>query len=183
MSPVRPDADGVNIAGSGPPGPPPTTERRVHLIDKTDTAILTELMRDGRATWAALGEQTGLSPAALAQRVRKLERDGVITGYAAILDPDAAGAGLLAFVSVRFYDQAKRDRFLVLIKTMPWVQECHHVTGEMEYLLKVRCSGTRALERLITDELMGRCKVAETRTSIVLATAKETTAIALPEIP
>lgn len=165
------------MTGTLPPTPQP--EPRVHLIDDTDKTILDELMRDGRATWAALGELTGLSPAALAQRVRKLERDGVITSYAAILDPDAVGAGLLAFVSVRFYDQAKRDRFLVLIKTMPWVQECHHVTGEMEYLLKVRCSGTRALERLITDELMGKCKVAETRTSIVLATAKETTALAV----
>jgi Lrp/AsnC family transcriptional regulator, leucine-responsive regulatory protein len=148
-------------------------------MDSIDITILEHLMSDGRATWAALGEATGLSPAALAQRVRRLERDGVILGYAARLDPDAVGAGLLAFVSVRFYDQAKRDRFLTLIRTMPWVQECHHVTGEMEYLLKVRCSGTRALERLITDELMGRCKVAETRTSIVLATAKETTALAV----
>lgn len=178
---MRRGAPDVIIAPDTPPLTDPDPEQHVHQIDKIDTAILQELMRDGRATWAALGETTGLSPAALAQRVRKLERDGVITSYAAILDPDAVGSGLLAFVSVRFYDQAKRDRFLVLIKTMPWVQECHHVTGEMEYLMKVRCSGTRALERLITDELMGKCKVAETRTIIVLATAKETTAIALPE--
>lgn len=148
-------------------------------MDFIDITILELLMNDGRATWAALGEATGLSPAALAQRVRRLERDGVILGYAARLDPDAVGAGLLAFVSVRFYDQAKRDRFLVLVKTMPWIQECHHVTGEMDYLLKVRCGGTRALERLITDELMGKCKVAETRTSIVLTTAKESTALAV----
>lgn len=148
-------------------------------MDSIDITILELLMNDGRATWAAPGEATGLSPAALAQRVRRLERDGVILGYAARLDPDAVGAGLLAFVSVRFYDQAKRDRFLVLVKTMPWIQECHHVTGEMDYLLKVRCGGTRALERLITDELMGKCKVAETRTSIVLTTAKESTAIAV----
>lgn len=179
MSTVRPATDPVKIVAQGHPSTSKNVERRVHQIDETDKTILEELMRDGRATWAALGELTGLSPAALAQRVRKLERDGVISGYAAILDPEAAGAGLLAFVSVRFYDQSKRDRFLVLIKTMPWVQECHHVTGEMEYLLKVRCSGTRALERLITDELMGKCKVAETRTSIVLATAKETTALAV----
>ncbi len=150
-------------------------------MDATDRAIIEHLMHDGRATWAALGDLTKLSPAALAQRVRKLEKEGVITGYAARVDPDTVGAGLLAFVSVKFADGAHRARFLSRVRTMPWVQECHHVTGEMEYLLKVRCSGTKELEYIIDDELKVKCKVSETRTSIALATAKETTAIALKD--
>lgn len=148
-------------------------------MDSIDRTILETLMRDGRATWAAVGEATGLSPAALAQRVRRLEREGVITGYAARVDADAVGAGLLAFVLVRFSDPARRERFLTRVRSLPWVQECHHVTGEMDYLLKVRCSGTRELEHIITDELKDKCKVTESRTSIVLASAKETTEVPL----
>ncbi len=148
-------------------------------MDSTDQQILTRLMHDGRATWAALGDLTGLSAAALAQRVRRLERDGVITGYAARVSPEAVGAGLLAFVLVRFADPRHRERYLTRVRSMPWVQECHHVTGEMDYLLKVRCRGTPELDHLITAELRDRCKATETRTSIVLASAKETTALPL----
>lgn len=148
-------------------------------MDSIDKKIMRQLMRDGRATWAALGDLTGLSAAAAAQRVRRLEEDGVIRGYAALVDPDAVGVGLLAYVSVRFAAPGPRAAFLKRVRSLPWVQECHHVTGEMDYLLKIRCAGTKALERLISVELKDRCKAAETRTSIVLATAKETVEVGL----
>lgn len=136
-------------------------------------------MREGRVTWAALGDLAGLSAAAAAQRVRRLEEAGVVRGYAALVDPDAVGAGLLAFVSVRFADPSRRARFVSRVRSLPWVQECHHVTGDMDYLLKVRCAGTRELERLISVELKDRCRASETRTSIVLASAKETIEVEL----
>jgi Lrp/AsnC family leucine-responsive transcriptional regulator len=148
-------------------------------MDSIDKKILSRLMREGRASWAALGNATGLSPAAAAQRVRRLERDGVIRGFAALLDADTVGADLLAFVSVRFSAPGPRSRFLTRVRSLPWIQECHHVTGEMDYLLKIRCAGTKALERLISVELKDRCKVTETRTSIVLASAKETVEVGL----
>ena len=148
-------------------------------MDSIDKKILTRLMREGRASWAALGKATGLSPAAAAQRVRRLERDGVIRGFATLLDADAVGAGLLAFVAVRFSDPAPRTRFLKRVRSLPWIQECHHVTGEMDYLLKIRCAGTKALERLISVELKDRCRVTETRTSIVLTSVKETVGLGL----
>jgi Lrp/AsnC family leucine-responsive transcriptional regulator len=150
-------------------------------MDSIDRKLLRRLMRDGRATWAALGGVAGLSAAAAAQRVKRLEEAGVISGYAARVDAEQAGAALLAFVSVRFTDPARRAAFLKRVKSLPWVQECHHVTGDMDYLLKLRCGGTRDLERLISVELKDRCKVSETRTSIVLASAKETAEVALPE--
>jgi Lrp/AsnC family leucine-responsive transcriptional regulator len=148
-------------------------------MDSIDKSILRRLMRDGRVTWEQLGKAVGLSPAAVAQRVKRLERDGVVTSYAARVAPDAVGAGLLAFVQVRFADPARRKAFLTRVAKLPWIQECHHITGEMDYLLKIRCAGTTELERLITAELKDRCKVAETRTSIVLGTSKDTTAVAL----
>lgn len=150
-------------------------------MDSIDKRILRRLMQDGRVTWASLGEETGLSAAAVAQRVKRLEEAGVIAGYAAMVDADALDAGLLAYVSVRFADPARRRRFLQAVTKLPWVQECHHITGEMDYLLKVRCRGTRELERLITVELKDRCHVTESRTSIVLATAKETTSVAIAD--
>ncbi len=149
-------------------------------MDSIDKKILRLLMSEGRITWAALGEASGLSAAAVAQRVRRLEQAGVIRGYAALADADAVGAGLLAYVAVRFADPARRARFLTHVRRLPWVLECHHVTGEMDYLLKIRCAGTKELERLITVELKDRCKVAESRTSIVLASPKETVALPLP---
>jgi Lrp/AsnC family leucine-responsive transcriptional regulator len=148
-------------------------------MDSIDKKILTRLMRDGRASWAALGQATGLSPAAAAQRVHRLEREGVIRGFAALVDADAVGADLLAFVAVRFAEPTSRTRFLKRVRSLPWIQECHHVTGESDYLLKVRCAGTKALERLISVELKDRCKVTETRTSIVLTSAKETVELGL----
>ena len=148
-------------------------------MDSIDKAILRRLMRDARVTWEQLGKAVGLSPAAVAQRVKRLERDGAIAGYAARVSPDAADAGLLAFVQVRFSDPARRKTFLARVAKLPWIQECHHITGEMDYLLKIRCRGTTELERLITVELKDRCKVSETRTSIVLASTKESTELAL----
>lgn len=147
-------------------------------MDSIDKLILRTLMRDGRVTWEQLGKAAGLSPAAAAQRVKRLERDGVIAGYAARVSPDAVGAGLLAFVQVRFADPARRKAFLARVAKLPWIQECHHITGEMDYLLKIRCGGTMDLERLITLELKDRCKVAESRTTIVLASTKESTELA-----
>jgi len=150
-------------------------------MDSIDKSILRALMRDGRATWAALAEVTGLSAAAVAQRVKRLEEAGVVLRYAAIVEPDAVDAGLLAYVAVRFANPKHRAAFLKLVSKLPWVQECHHTAGEMDYLLKVRCRGTKELERLISVELKDRCKVTESRTSIVLASSKETTELFVAE--
>ena len=150
-------------------------------MDSIDVTLLRALMRDGRITWAALAKRAGLSPAALAQRVRRLERRGVIAGYEARVDPDAVGAGLLAFVTVRIASPKARARFATRVRALPWIQECHHVTGDADYLLKVGCAGTRDLERLISVELKDRCGVTESRTSVALDTVKETIALPIPE--
>ncbi len=149
-------------------------------MDSIDKQILAALMAEGRISWAELAQRTGLSAAAVAQRVRRLERAGLVTGYAARLDPDALGAGLLAFVFVRFTDPRLRRGFLRKARALPWIQECHHVAGDLDYLLKVRCASTKELEHLVSVELKDRCRAAETRTTIVMGTEKETTALPLP---
>jgi Lrp/AsnC family transcriptional regulator, leucine-responsive regulatory protein len=147
------------------------------MDDAIDTKAMRHLMQDGRASWADLGTALGLSAPAAAERVRKLEDRGVIRGYAALPDPDAAGFPVLTFVSVTLVSQSARASFLKAVRAHPLIQECHHVAGDDDFLLKVRCRGMRDLDALLSDELKGRLGVARTRTTIVLGTVKETVAL------
>src|SRR5580692_550079 len=137
-------------------------------MDTLDNKALSILMPNGRTTWADLGQALGLSAPAAAERVRKLEEHGVIKGYVAIVDAEALGYSLTAFVFVALADQRKRASFHAGVKRLPQIVECHHVTGDDDFLLKVRCRGTRDLDRLLVEELKGRMGVAQTRTTIVL---------------
>jgi Lrp/AsnC family leucine-responsive transcriptional regulator len=152
-----------------------------HMDDAIDTKAMRHLMQDGRASWADLGTALGLSAPAAAERVRKLEDRGVIRGYAALPDPDAAGFPVLAFVYVTLVSQNARAPFLKAVRAHPLIQECHHVAGDDDFLLKVRCRGMRDLDPLLSDELKGRLGVARTRTTIVLGTVKETVALPIGE--
>lgn len=142
-------------------------------MDALDQKALGLLMKQGRLSWAELGQSLGLSAPAAAERVHKLESQGVIHGYAALADPEACGLPLLAFVWVSLADHRKRPAFLNGIRKLQQVAECHHVTGDDDYLLKIRCRGTRDLDRILVEELKGRLGVARTRTTVVLGTAKE----------
>lgn len=134
-------------------------------------------MADGRSSWSDLGEHLGLSAPAAAERVRKLEEQGVIRQFAAVPGPAEAGFPVLAFVSVTLHSQAKRKTFLDSVGRNASIQECHHVAGDDDYLLKVRCRTLRELDVLLSEQLKGRMGVARTRTTVVLGSAKETTAL------
>lgn len=136
-------------------------------------------MSQARITWAELGNLLGLSAPAAADRVRRLEEKGVIRGYHAVIDPAAAGCDLGAFIAVSLAHPDGRDGFLALVASLPEVLECHHVAGEDDYLLKVRCGGTRDLERLISVKLKAAAGVLRTRTTVILSTAKETAILPL----
>jgi len=142
-------------------------------MDVVDIAILRRLMERARTTWAELGSLLGLSAPAAADRVRKLEEAGVIRSYAALVDPEAAGCGLGAFVSVTLERSDDRGAFLDMVRSLPEILECHHVAGAEDYILKVRCADTRELERLISDRLKSVPGV-RTRTGVILSTVKET---------
>jgi len=122
-------------------------------LDPIDRRILDAVQRDGRISRAAIGERVGLSAAAVHERIRKLERQGVILGYTALLDPVKAGCDLLAFVLV-FIDHPKyEDRFIQAVGRMEEVQECHHVTGTANCLLKVRARDRHALQTVILNRI------------------------------
>ena len=147
--------------------------RRDMSLKSLDVKALKLLMHNGRATWAELGQLLDLSAPSAADRVRKLERSGVIRGYAALVDPGSAGHPLTAYVSVSLASHRDRAAFLRAISKMENVAECHHVAGDDDYLLKVRCRGTQDLDHLLAKELKDKLRVARTRTTIVLSTAKE----------
>src|SRR5215467_11042405 len=119
------------------------------MLDALDKKALAHLMHSGRATWAELGQLLGLSAPAAAERVRKLEERGVIKHCAAIADPESLGLGLLAFVSVTLGSHHQRQSFLRAIAKIPPITECHHIAGDADYLLKIRCSGTKQLDHIL----------------------------------
>jgi len=150
-------------------------------LDTLDRKALHLLMRQGRATWAELGQLLGLSAPSAADRVRKLEEAQVITGYAALLDPTAVGYPLTAFIFITLANSRNRAAFLRAIAKMEQVSECHHIAGDDDYLLKVRCRTTANLDQLLAKELKDKLGVARSRTTIVLATAKESVQIPIAE--
>lgn len=142
-------------------------------MNSNDLKIIEQLMRHARTTWAELGALLGLSAPAAADRVRKLEETGVIKGYAALINPDEIGCGLAAMIAVTLERPEVRSDFLRLVINLAEVLECHHIAGEQDYMIKVRCSGTRDLERLISEEIKALPGI-KTRTTVILSTVKET---------
>lgn len=148
-------------------------------MDMIDALLLQRLSEDGRATWADLARVVGLSPAATAERVHRLESRGVITGYYAAIDAEQVGQGLLAFISVSLERPQHRADFLYWVQKHDEVQECHHLAGDDDYLLKVRCASTRALERLISEDLKSLDGIVRTRTTIAMSSVKDVPGFAL----
>jgi len=150
-------------------------------FDVVDLQILRSLMSDGRKAWSELATELGLSPPAAADRVRRLEQNGVIRGYRAVIDPESVGCHLTAFVAVTLEKPQHRERFLKRIGRLPQIQECHHVAGDDDYLLKVRCENTRHLDQIISVEIKSLPGIVRTRTTIVMDTIKETSELPVPD--
>jgi Lrp/AsnC family leucine-responsive transcriptional regulator len=140
------------------------------MLDETDFRILNELARNGRASYARLGDLVGLSPHGAADRVRRLERAGVITSYAATVDLPKVGRGLDAFVDVRLLPNAEPERFESFCASLPAVQELAFVTGRFDYLVRVACENADALDQTVRA-IRRKGGAALTETRIVLRKA------------
>ncbi|MGV0810277.1 Lrp/AsnC family transcriptional regulator [Mycolicibacterium setense] len=139
-----------------------------HVLDDTDRILVRELVADGRATLAQLAAAAGLSVSAVQARVRRLESRGVVTGYAARLNPEALGNMLSAFVAITPLDPSQPDDAPARLQHIPEIESCHSVAGEESYVLLVRVSSARALE-----DLLQRIRTAanvRTRSTIILQT-------------
>ncbi|HEY2442524.1 MAG TPA: Lrp/AsnC family transcriptional regulator [Streptosporangiaceae bacterium] len=140
-------------------------------MEEIDRMIVSLLSRDGRMSFTDLAGETGLSVSAAHQRVRRLERRGVITGYAALINPDDAGLPLTAFVSIKPFDPAAPDDAPQRLAHLDAIEACHSVAGEENYILKVRVASPVALEDLL-QQIREAANVS-TRTTIVLSTPYE----------
>ncbi len=141
------------------------------MLDGRDLDILAALQEDGRATYADVGARVGLSASAVHERVRKLELAGVISGYRAVVDPEAIGFMVTALIAATPLDPRQPDDLPDRLADFPEVEDCYSVAGEANYILKVRTRTTSSLEELIR-RLRDKGGVA-TRTTVVLSTPFE----------
>jgi Lrp/AsnC family leucine-responsive transcriptional regulator len=150
-------------------------------LDAIDRRLLALLQDNDRLALAELSKATGVAASTLNDRIKRLVRQGAITGFHARLAPEALGLDLLAFVLVGWSDPKVEPVFLKKIRSSPAVLECHHVTGVWNYLLKVRIKNTRALETFLAQTVKAVAGVQRTETIIALSSAKETWALDVTE--
>lgn len=143
-------------------------------FDDVDRKLIALLQDDDRVPLAQLSKAIGIPASTLNDRIKRLERQGIIAGFHARVGPEALGLNLLAFMLVAWSNPRVEPVFLKRMKASPAVLECHHVTGAWNYLMKVRVATTRDLEKFLAETVKAVNGVERTETLIVLSSAKET---------
>ncbi|MBL7002922.1 MAG: Lrp/AsnC ligand binding domain-containing protein [Gammaproteobacteria bacterium] len=148
-------------------------------LDRIDKRILKEIQNNGRVSYVELGKLVGLSTSPCLERVHRLEKHNYIKSYTANLNPELLGAGLLIFVEINLtYRKADVfDEFKKAVEKWPQIQECHLVSGDFDYLLKIRIENIAIYRQLLGDILHTLPDVRESRTMVVMETASETSKI------
>ncbi len=151
------------------------TKSRVRDLDRIDRNILTELQKDGRVSNVELSKRVGLSPTPCLERVRRLERQGYIEGYTAVLNPHYLDASLLVFVEITLNRSASDvfECFNNAVMQLEEIQECHLVSGDFDYLLRTRVTDMSAYRKLLGETLLKLPGVSDTRTYVVMEEVKQ----------
>jgi Lrp/AsnC family leucine-responsive transcriptional regulator len=155
--------------------------RTAKILDRTDRRILDCLQDDGRISNVQLARKVNLTPTPCIERVKRLERQGYIRGYTALLDPELVNASLLVFVEIdlshtspdafrRFREEARR---------LPEIMDCHLVSGNFDYLIKARVSDMKAYRELLGDKILSLPGVNGSRSYVVMEEVKETLSLPL----
>ena len=144
-------------------------------LDRTDRKILDILQRQGRISMTDLAEQIGLSTSPCTERVRRMEREAVITGYHARIDPAALGKTLLIFVEITLASKSGNvfDQMREELLHIPEVMECHLVSGSFDYLVKARLRAMSEYRHLLGDILKKLPVAAQTHSYVVMEELKE----------
>lgn len=148
-------------------------------MDVTDLRILEILQRDARVTQQEIARRVRLSQPSVADRIHKLEARGVILGYFAKLDPSQLGKDITAFIGVGISHPKYFEQFGKKVLALPDILECHRVAGSDSYMLKIRTTNTRALDRLLVEQIRTIPGVYRTETTLVLSSIKEDMALAV----
>ncbi|HEU4986825.1 MAG TPA: Lrp/AsnC ligand binding domain-containing protein [Rhizobiaceae bacterium] len=144
-------------------------------LDRIDRNILDALSHDGRLSAAELGRKVGLSKTPVQARLRRLEKDGFIRGYTALIDRERMGEGHIAFVQVTLSDtrSAALDAFNRAAVKVPEIEQCHMIAGGFDYLLKVRTKDISAYRRILGERISALPHVAQTSTFVAMETVKD----------
>lgn len=151
-------------------------------LDAFDLRLLDALQQDASLTNGALAERIGLSASQVSRRRQRLEEEGTIRGYRAMIEPAAVGLGVTVFIHVALNTHSRDNarRFRDLVRLMPAVLEAHALTGEADYLLKVAVGDLKELSLLVNEVLLPHESVARLRSEIALETLKEPGLLPLP---
>jgi len=160
-----------------------THRQPVRALDRLDLKILNLLQQEGRVAMTELAEQVGLSITPCIERVKRMERDGVIMGYYARVNPTLLGASLLVFVEItldhkngNMFDQFRRE-----VLRIPEVLECHLVSGDFDYLIKARLHEMSDYRKLLGDILLQLPGAVQSKSYVVMEEIKESLMIAVGE--
>lgn len=142
-------------------------------MDEIDTKLIELIQIDCRSSYGELGASVGLSVSAVNERLKKLQAQGIIRGWRGVIDPKAIGLEVLAFIYVQLDRPNHEKDFKQFVQNVNEVEECHHVTGEWSYLMKVRTKTIAELENLISEKIKGAKGIVRTHTVIALSSPKE----------
>lgn len=152
-------------------------------LNELDRKILVELQHDGRLSNVELARRIHLSPPATHARVKRLEERGIIKQYTVVLDRDALGFDLLCFVHIRMqmHELSTLEAFQEHMRSLPQVLECHHLTGQFDYVLKVALRNRQELQDFVRRKLVPLKGVSQITTSVLLEEVKSTTTLPLED--
>ena len=150
-------------------------------LDRIDRRILDALQKNARMSYVELGERVGLSTSPCLERVKRLESDGYIAGYTAILNPELMNAALMVYVEIKLEYDSKRifEKFKSAALLIPHLLECHLLSGDFDYLMKIRVADMAEYRQLLGDILRDLPGVRDTRSYIVMEIIKETTHLSI----
>ncbi|MFT5422207.1 MAG: Lrp/AsnC family leucine-responsive transcriptional regulator [Candidatus Endobugula sp.] len=153
------------------------------VMDRLDRKILLELQLNGKISNVELARRVDLSPTPCLNRVKRLEKEGVIEYYTIRVNPELVDAKLLVFVEIRLTSNSRNTftNFREAVRKLPQIMECHLVSGDFDYLLKARVKDIQAYRKLLGETLLSLPHVNSSRTYMVMETVKEVESIAIPE--
>ncbi len=151
-------------------------------LDATDRKILEILQTNSNITNAQLATEIGLSPAPTLERVKKLENAGVIKSYHAVIDMASVGVGVCTFVtaSLKGHNKDNIEKFISAIRKIEEVVECHHVTGQADFILKIVCTDIPAYQKLMLEKVSNIEVVDNLHSTVILSTFKDSKVVPIP---